>query len=209
MHAATQLLCFSSKIGFSISDGNFAMSNHLGGAYEQGDANTIMQDVWGYLAINYGVTSVLDVGCGYGYALRWFLDHLITGLGIDGFTDCIEKNLCKGSILLWDFYEGAPVLPQKYDLGWSAEFLEHVDVKYLPNVMAVFKTCKHVCITHGEPGQGGFNHVNCVTDDKWIEHFEVAGFHHLKDETIKLRLSDRWKAPWGRRTLMVFENRND
>ena len=187
----------------------YCMNNeHLGGAYPGGDANTIMQDVWGYLAINYNVKTVLDVGCGYGHALRWFLDHSMSGLAVDGFPDCIEKNLCPGSTLLWDFYQGPPPLTQKFDLGWSSEFLEHVDARHLPNVMAAFKACKHVCVTHGEPGQDGYNHVHCVSDDVWIDHFSRAGFLHLAEETKKLRLSDRWKAPWGRRTLMLFENHN-
>lgn len=181
-------------------------TEHLGGAYPGGDGNTIMQDVWGFLVINYEVKSVLDVGCGYGQGLKWFLDHSISGLGIDGFPDAIKNNLCPGNVMLHDFCDGPPALEHGYDLGWSAEFLEHVEEKYVPNIMAAFAGCGHVCVTHGEPGQNGHHHVNCQDDDYWVERFREHGFEYLADETRKLRLSDRWHAPWGRRSLMLFRN---
>ena len=136
------------------------MTAHLGGAYASGDANTIMPDVWGYLLTRYPIRRVLDVGCGYGQAMRRFAE--VGGcdvVGIDGDPACVASD---PRIRLHDFILSAlPGASLPYDLAWSSEFLEHVDEKYLPNLMSAFQQARLVVVTHGEPGQPGHHHVNC------------------------------------------------
>ena len=177
---------------------------HLGGAYPQGDSNTIMPDVWGYLIVKYQPRSFLDVGCGFGYAMEWFSKNLVHVRGIDGWRRAIRENRVPGHAIEHDFTRGPHWLGENYDLCWSAEFLEHVEARYLPNVMQAFRWCRNVVITHAEPGQDGYHHVNCQDNSYWIKVFEEWGFHHDAEETALLRATDRWKAGWGRRTLMSF-----
>ena len=177
--------------------------NHLGGAYAGGDANTIMPDVWGYLLTRWPIRRVLDVGCGYGQAMKWFAD--IGGcevIGIDGDPACADHD---DRIALHDFAKGPLLSNAQYDLAWSAEFLEHVDERYLGNLMGAFACAKLVVVTHGEPGQPGHHHVNCRPTSYWIDRFAEAGFNHLSAETELLRATDRKRATYGRRTLTVFE----
>lgn len=183
------------------------MSNeHLGGAYEQGDSNTIMIDVWGYLLVKYELKSVLDIGCGFGHALQWFSQNGLCQIkGVEGWHEAVEKTLVPGCIVEHDFNNGPAPIAQPFDLVWSAEFLEHVDEKYLPNVMPCFRLARYSCVTHAEPGQAGYNHVNCQGDDYWIRKFAEYGMTHLDSETQLLRRTDRWRAGWGRRTLMMFK----
>jgi SAM-dependent methyltransferase len=181
------------------------MTNHLGGAYAGGDVNTIMPDVWGYLLTKWPIRRMLDVGCGYGQAMKWFAD--VGGcevIGIDGDPACVDSD---DRIALHDFTAGLTLPSAEYDLAWSAEFLEHVDEKYLANLMSVFARAKLVVVTHGEPGQPGHHHVNCRPTSYWIDRFAEAGFDHLADETEILRATDRKRATYGRRTLTVFERR--
>jgi SAM-dependent methyltransferase len=183
------------------------MTAHLGGAYASGDANTIMPDVWGYLLTKYPIRRVLDVGCGYGQAMRWFADvGDCDVIGLDGDTTCAASD--PNHIRVHDFSAGPwASTSEDFDLAWSAEFLEHVDEKFLPNIMSAFARARLVVVTHAEPGQPGHHHVNCRPTNYWIERFAEHGFEHLPNETALLRATDRKHATYGRRTLTVFQRR--
>lgn len=178
---------------------------HLGGAYEQGDSNTIMVDVWGWALVGWEIKSVLDIGAGFGHALQWFSANGLCQIkGIEGWHEAVEKSLVPGHIIEHDFTTGPAPIAQPFDLIWSAEFLEHVEEKYISNYMPAFQLGKHVLITHAEPGQNGHHHVNCKSDSFWIKVFSDHGFRHDEQETALLRRTDRWRATWGRRSLMSF-----
>lgn len=185
---------------------------YLGGAYPQGDANTIMPDVWGYLLVKYNLKTVLDLGCGFGHAIQWFSRQgLCDVLGIDGWDEAIKGNLMPTMVRQHDFTKGpAPLIEFEWprsgsiDLVWSSEFLEHVDEEFLPNIMETMRLGRYVCVTHAEPDQPGFHHVNCKETGYWIEKFAECGMIHVPEETAVLRSTDRWHAGWGRRTLTFF-----
>lgn len=182
---------------------------HLGGAYPGGDGNTHMEDCWGYAMVKYGVKSLLDIGCGYGHTLEYFSRFLVGGVGVDGWEEAIRDNVFKGPKVLHDYTVGpAPLGDQRFHLGWSAEFLEHVDIKYMPNYMADFRRCDHVIVTHALPGQHGHHHVSCFDDVFWVDAFTKHGFQWDEDETKLLRATDRWSAPWGRCALLMFHNKS-
>ncbi len=178
--------------------------DHLGGAIE-GDMYTYMSDVWGYLSIKYGLKSVIDVGCGFGHALKWFAEYGFQVLGVDGWREAVQKSQVPGMVMEHDFNNGIPLINQSFDLAWSAEFLEHVDERYLVNVMPVFQKARYSVITHGLPGQEGYHHVNCQTDDYWTNKFAEYGMKLDSEQTALLRSTDRG-ALYGRRTLMLFTN---
>lgn len=177
---------------------------HLGGASEH-DANTWMPDVWGYLLVKYRIGILLDIGCGYGAALKWWSEYGVNCVGIDGDPKALEASAFKGTLVQHDFASGPYVHGTPFDLAWSAEFLEHLAEEHLPNVAPCFQAARYACITHGEPHQHGQHHANCRPSSYWVRQFEHWGFEHREDETLLLRLTDRWHAGWGRRTLMFFE----
>lgn len=169
-----------------------------------------MPDVWGYLLVKYNVRTMLDIGCGYGHAMKWFSEMLVHSVGIDGDAEAIKKTKLPGHAFCHDFTKGdAPESVIKsadvFDLAWSAEFLEHVEGQYRPNYMSAFRKCRYACVTHGEPGQAGHHHVELLSSDEWKFHFACAGFVFDPEETRILRRTDRWNAGWGRRTLMFFK----
>lgn len=179
-----------------------------GGAIKQGDNNTFMPDIWGYLLVKYDIKSVLDIGCGYGHALKWFSDVGRCNIkGVDGDPDCINNPVegLTGIISFHDFRGGPINLGVPFDLAWSSEFLEHVEAQYIPNFMPAFRSARYAVVTHGEPNQAGTNHVNCQDSKYWIGQFHNYGFEYNPVETHRFRRMDRWHATWGRRTLMFFE----
>lgn len=179
---------------------------HLGGAHVEGDPATIMPDVWGYLLVKYELKSILDVGAGGGHALKWFEEKGLCAIqGVDGFEEYIEKSQVKEHMMLHDFTTGPAPIARPFDLAWCAEFLEHVEERFMSNYMHTFRLARWVCVTHAEPGQGGHHHVNCQDDTYWIAKFAEFGFRHDMDETLKLRRTDqRRDYAYGRRTLMFF-----
>ena len=174
---------------------------HLGGYLESGDPNTRFEKAW--LELN--PESVLDVGCGAGHNLKWFWDKGCFCFGIDGHPEAVRLTMEKGIPAQEHDYEfGA--LPfsdydRDYDLGLCSEFAEHVKRRYEDNWLDTLKRCKKVLFTHALPEQGGYHHVNCQTNEYWVERFKQYGFEVDWDFTNRHRDPS---APWGGNTLTLF-----
>jgi hypothetical protein len=143
---------------------------HLGGYVVGGDAATFFPGLWDWLVDTWQVRSVIDVGCGEGHALKFFRDRGCCVIGIDGIEqddrDVVTHDYATGP---WSIYDedGATTRPDgltEFDLAWSCEFVEHVEERYVPNFLATFACARYVLMTHGEPGQPGWHHVNCVVE---------------------------------------------
>ena len=73
--------------------------------------------------------------------------------------------------------------------------LEHVDEKYMANYMEAFKQARYAIVTHGELGQGGFNHVNNQHAQYWIEKFKEYGFKY--EEALSAHARQLCDTSWG------------
>jgi len=179
---------------------------HLGGNVHGGDAMTFYPELWKWMRTLFSARSVLDIGCGEGHALVEFGKDGIRVIGIDGLRrNVIETTKKRIDCLLHDFTKGAPALEEEFDLGWSCEFVEHVEARFLDNILAAFKKCRIVAMTHALPMQGGHHHVNCQPAEYWIEKMAGAGFMLLSRETAESRLfyPDTY---WGRTGLIFARN---
>lgn len=188
---------------------------HLGGSYlDNPDTNTFVPDVWQRLRVDYGLYSFLSVGCGVGWDVEWWqkqaattgfgLPH-IRAIGVEGDPEAFRKR--RVDSLIWHDYTLGPWAPvEKYDLGWCAEFVEHVEACFIPNWMATLKACGLVVMTFATPGQGGYHHVNEQPEGYWLDQFDKYGFEYLPEVTRWMRATDGGGA-WGRRTLTAFRNR--
>ena len=124
---------------------------HLGG---HGNRTWTDEGALKYIQNKFSISSMVDVGCGTA-GMRSIAEALdIKWLGIDG-----DPNVSQNGVITHDFTKGE-VETDKFDLGWSVEFLEHVYEEYQPNYMAVFAKCKYVLCTAAPPGWGGYHHVN-------------------------------------------------
>ncbi|NJL71218.1 MAG: hypothetical protein HC888_06185 [Candidatus Competibacteraceae bacterium] len=56
----------------------------LGGNYRGGDTACFTPVLWEFLINRFGVNSLLDVGCGEGYAVNFFRRHGVIAHGIEG-----------------------------------------------------------------------------------------------------------------------------
>lgn len=191
-------------------------TEHLGGCFIDGDLvagigdpGTYAPQVWAALIERYKPKNVIDVGCGGGYSLKYFMDHHVDGIGVEGFLPAIERSPVKGNIVVHDYTLGPYVPPSEFDLGWCCEFVEHVEEKYVPNFMATFTACKIVAMTHAVPGQPGFHHVNCQPAKYWIDVFAGHGYKLEKklSENFRSLLEGATNGGHVKNTLMIFKRK--
>ena len=177
---------------------------HVAGFIHGGDPGTWCPAVWRRLIAERGIKSVMDLGCGEGHAIDWFLDNGIDAWGIDGSEAAIALAANPDRIMWHDYQDGPCEWLGKVDLCWCAEFVEHISPQYLCNLQTTFRAARLVALTHAMPGQDGWHHVNCQESGYWIERMRDFGF------AVDMEYSEslRWSAPAGThvdRSLLVFE----
>ncbi len=179
---------------------------HLGGYNtDHAGQGTWAPELWQRLIDDKAPRSMVEIGSGLGDTVVWFREHGVDALGIDGEPEAARKS----GAILHDYTEG-PRLVAECDLVWSAEFVEHVEEKYLDNFMRTFACGKYVGLTAAQPGDSGHHHVNCRSSDYWIEVFGRYGFAYDREYTRVLKKT----APFGeprcrciRNNLIYFEKK--
>lgn len=191
---------------------------HLGGCIISNDMATWAPQVWDDLIVSEKIKSVIDVGCGAGHSLKYFLDMGLHAIGVEGYQPAIDSSSVKDFIKVHDYVDGVFSTNDIYDLAWCCEFVEHVEEEYSNNFMETFKKCKFVAMTHAQPGQPGYHHVNCQLPEYWIDRFKNIGFIYLEEKSLKLRDllpiphqnqngNDRdGNGGWVKNSLMLFKN---
>lgn len=125
---------------------------------------------------------MLDIGCGPGN-MKISCDKLnIKYQGLEGDPNCQQKY-----IHIIDFSTQKYDNDSIYDLGYSTEFLEHVDEKYINNYINAFKNCKYLLITGAPEHWPGHHHVNCQNHEYWLKVFNDNGFILDPYNTLKVR----------------------
>lgn len=82
--------------------------------------------------------SILDLGCGTGQAVSYFLSQGITDIiGIEGSTVAIAKSKVSNYLMQFDLNQELN-LGRKFDLIFSYEFVEHIHPNYLDNLLKSF-----------------------------------------------------------------------
>ena len=158
------------------------------------------------------VKSMVDIGCGPGGMVAMANSMGIASTGVDG-----DFTLDRGEIpcIIHDYTLGncRQIQGKKFDLGWSVEFLEHVQGQYIPYYMDTFQKCHYVICTHALPCTPGTHHVNCQDESYWIGLFDQYGFNYLPKMTSSLRsrssmnIDRSLKKQFMKNTGKVFENR--
>jgi predicted O-methyltransferase YrrM len=151
-----------------------------------GDPNTWLPELWQALLDHYGPSSVLDLGCGFGYSTKWFEDHGCEVVGLEG-SSVVVAHAVTPAVTLHDFTLEKPVGLPEFDLCWCSEFLEHVEARFEPCYFAALVRCRRVIVSAALPGFGGHHHVNEQPSEYWIERFEAHGFRYDPDVTSRLR----------------------
>ena len=121
----------------------------------------------------------IDVGSGPGWQVDIAETLGLSGLGIDG-------DYTQNPDVIHDFTLGEPdIVKDEFDIGWSVEFLEHVEEQYVPNFMALFKKCNFIiCSASPFPSP---RHPNPQPQSYWYEVFAKWGLVYSEELTADMR----------------------
>ena len=192
------------KLNIVSTNNNNGLPMHLGGHENE---THIDEGALNYLLNKFNIKSFLDIGCGPGGMVELAYKKNLKSIGIDG--DFTLKRERPEFYITHDYTTGpAPLNDEIWDLGWSCEFLEHVEEKYMDNYMDSFLKCKYIIITHALPGQGGHYHVNEQTPNYWFIKFGERGFLFDLKTTNEVRQASTMKERFMRTTGLFFWNGN-
>ena len=146
--------------------------------------------------------SVVDVGCGTGKALDYWLALGISDVvGLEGSAVAIEASLNPDRIQQADLSK--PVrLGRRFDLVYCIEVAEHIH----PNFADIFVDTltslgDRILMTAAHPDQGGLGHLNEQPKEYWIQKMAARGFRRELDKELEIQsLRDLY---WE--NVMVFE----
>lgn len=138
----------------------------------------------------YEPASVLDLGCGTGRSLSYFLSRGVDARGVENSRLAIEKSGHADRIVRANLND--PVdLGRRFDLVWSYEVVEHIHPRYVDTLLDTF--ARHgdvVVLSAARPGQGGQGHFNEQPPSYWIEQFARKGYRLDEEATAALHRED-------------------
>jgi SAM-dependent methyltransferase len=147
--------------------------------------------------------TVLDVGCGTGKALDYFIANGIECAGVEGSQLAVNHASNADRIVVWNLNKPY-CAGRDFDLVWCFEVAEHIH----PNYTDVFldTLCRHaplIVLSAAHPGQGGVGHFNEQPPEYWIARLSSRGFEY--DGVMARRLTANWT--WYPENVMFFRRR--
>jgi hypothetical protein len=156
---------------------------HLGGNIAEGDPATWCPSAWKFVIEKYNIQSIMDVGSGCGYAAKWFSENGMEVTAIEGLKENIDRAIFPTT---WHDLTNSSFV-KNVDLVNCIEVVEHIEEKFLENLLETLCQGKYLLMTHAVPGQGGWHHVNCQPSEYWINHFERHGFILSEEDTKEIQ----------------------
>ena len=180
-------------------------SPHLGGNSLEGDPFTYSPAVWDYVIGRYAIRSVLDLGSGLGYSSEYFFRKGVRVLAVDGMRENTENSIFP--TLQLDLTKGS--VNCRVDLVHCQEVVEHIEERFLENLLRSLTTGKFILLTNALPNQGGHHHVNEQLTEYWIDHLGRHGCHLLTEDTQRIRrIAAIEGAVYLARTGTLFANKS-
>jgi SAM-dependent methyltransferase len=180
-----------------------SLPSHLGGHMDRthNDRGTLT-----FLINQYNIKTFLDIGCGPGGMVELAQMRGLDAVGVDG--DWTVERPKDVRVMIHDYTVGPTQWTRQFDLGWSVEFLEHVEEKYQDNYMQDFARCKYVVTTAAPPNYPGHHHVNCREQEYWHAVFDKYGFDYDDEVTRRIRTQEStMHKPFMQTTGMFFRRR--
>lgn len=170
---------------------------HLGGNMRGGDEGTdYSKDLWPWLVKKYQPKKILDVGCAEGHALRAFKALGVSEVvGLEGLPQ--NASRCGVPVVVHDLCSGPYYVPG-VDLLWCCDVVEHIEERYVQNILETFMCAQRVALCHGTEGMGlsGWHHVNNKSVAYWAEKMTSAGFDLDESGTAESHEVAKGRSYW-------------
>lgn len=143
------------------------------------------------------ITSVLDVGCGSGKAMRYLMEKM-PSLKVHGFDiadNCLDDWFKDSDVLTTGCLWSDP-LPEGYELLISTDVFEHIPVEHveasLKNIYDSSKYAAFFCIAlfpdnFGPLLLGEPLHLSLFPAEEWLERIHASGWKDSRNVVIKAR----------------------
>jgi len=176
---------------------------HLGGNMNAGDPFSYSPKVWRYLIDRFCTKSVMDIGAGLGHAASWFHKSGVAVMGLEGLRYNCDRAV--HPLIHCDLSQTSMYCP--VDLVLCVEMVEHLEEKYIENLLDTLCCGKIIVMTNALPGQGGYHHVNEQPTEYWIHHMSKRNCSVGYDDSKRIReLAASEGALHIARTGMVYIN---
>lgn len=147
--------------------------------------------------------SVLDMGCGTGRSLDWFVEHGLDVVGVEGSSLAIANAKHPELILQKDLNQELN-LGRRFDLVWCFEVAEHIHPVYVDNfTRALTRHSDVILMSAAHPGQGGTGHFNEQPRSYWLDKMRALGYDH-DDEGCRQMIAG-WE--WYPENVFLFRKR--
>ncbi len=156
---------------------------HVGGNILEGDPCTFSPNVWDYVIQRFAISSVMDLGSGMGYASQYFHKKGMKVLAVDGMIENCQKAIFPTIHL--DLTVTKAIA--KVDLVHCQEVVEHIEERYLDNLLSSLSCGKFILMTHAHPGQGGYHHVNEQPTEYWVTNLSKYNCEVLIEDSNRIR----------------------
>lgn len=169
---------------------------HLGGNMAGGDGGTdYSNDLWPWIVEKFNPQYLMDVGSAEGHALHYFHSRGVKVIGLEGLARNAAK--CKAPVIVHDLCEG-PRPVEGVDFLWCCDVVEHIEEKYVQNILDTFKCAKTVALCHGTEGMvnSGWHHVNNKTVGYWAEKMRSAGYEIDEAATAESHRITQGRSYW-------------
>jgi SAM-dependent methyltransferase len=177
---------------------------HLGGNIREGDPFTFCPRAWSYIVERFCINSVLDLGSGLGNAAEFFFRRGIRAIAIDGLIENVNASLYP--TICHDLTK-APIATN-VDLVHCQEVVEHIEEKYLANLLSSLSCGRVIFMTHALPGQTGFHHVNLQPMEYWVNAVTAYGYNLMAEDTNRIReIAQQEGALYVHNSGLIFHRR--
>ena len=171
---------------------------HLGGHLNRTNTD---EPLLKHIKDRFNIRSMLDIGCGPGGMKEVANNMGIDWYGIDGDSSVLTNT---DHSLVHDFTLGEAPMVKSFDLIWCTEFLEHVEEKYIPNYMPLFKLGHLAVVTAAPPGWPGHHHVNCREESYWVDVFKNYDLFFDEKLSFEFKTLSQMRKNFFKRAGMVF-----
>ena len=150
------------------------------------------------------VESIVDLGCGLGNYVRYFIENGINAEGYDGNPDTglLTNHLCKVTDL------SQPVnFVKPFSWVLSLEVGEHIPKKFENTFInnLHLNNVKGIILSWAIKGQRGYGHVN-TQNNNYIKD-KICKLGYINDIKIEKKLRKKSKLKWFKKTIMVFRKK--
>jgi len=147
--------------------------------------------------------NLVDFGCGNGKYVAYMEEWWFNVMGIEGNASTVTET--------FQFIEQDLTKPFGFecDNGICLEVGEHIPAAYTKQFIdnLTWNVKNKIILSWATPGQQGYYHVNCQTNEWVIKEMKQRGFIYLKKDSDLARdiVEDRFK--YFKNTIMIFQSK--